>query len=312
LSKPSKIIAVEEHFVTSEFAVFSERQAARLRDFETIRLEDMDRYGIDMQVLSISGTVAIQNEQDEAKALDMSRRFNDVLAKITYKYPKRFAAFAALPMNFPAAAAMELDRCVTQVGMKGSMVRNHVNGEYLDSEKFLPFWDCTAGLGVPVYLHPFPPPVQPKVFDGFPELSGAVWGWATETSSHALRIVCSGIFDRFPSAKLILGHMAEMLPFGLQRMDVRWKDQGKNRRLKMAPSQYIKDNVLATTSGVFSNAPLLCTIDALGPDSVLFATDYPQEELEPCVEFLSNAPVGQDVIEKIAHGNAERILHLQP
>lgn len=305
-----RVIAVEEHISTPELEAMSEREAVRLRDFSTVRLEDMDRLGIDMQVLSIGGTVAIQNETNKDKAIAASRKFNDFLAEIIARFPTRYAGFAQLPLAFPQSAADELERATSQLGLKGTMIRNHVNGRYLDDPMFSPLWERAEALEAPLYLHPYPSFRSPAVFDDFPELDSAIWGWGTEISSHALRIICSGLFDRWPRAKMILGHMGEMLPYCLWRIDSRWKTQRRGRVLNRAPSEYIKSNVIITTSGVFSNEPLLCAIAALGTESILFATDYPQDDTEAAMRFLRDAPISHDAREAIAHGNAERLLGL--
>src|ERR1035441_8129675 len=111
--------------------------------------------------------------------------------------------------------------------------------------------------------------------------------------THAMRLICSGLFDRWPRARLILGHMGEMLPFCLWRIDSRWKTQRGNRTLTLAPSDYVKRNIIITTSGVFSNEPLLCAIAALGSKSILFAADYPQDDTEAALRFLREAPIGE-------------------
>ena len=154
------------------------------------------------------------------------------------------------------------------------MINGHTNGQYLDDPSLYPFWERAEALGAVIYLHPTDP-VPAPVLDGHKGLRRATWEWSFETGSHALRLVFGGIFDRFPRARLALGHLGETLPFLLWRFDSRAKLYGV--KLAKPPSDYIKDNIVVTTSGMCSAEPLNCTIAALGHDRVMFAADYPFE-----------------------------------
>ena len=141
-------------------------------------------------------------------------------------------------------------------------------------------------------------------------LGGPMWGWAHEIGGHAMRLVLSGLFDRFPGQQVMLGHMAELLPFCLWRIDSRYEVWPGEKTLKRKPSEYIRSNIVATTSGSFDVVPLKACVEAMGEDRVLFAIDYPYEPSGEAVEMLAEAPFPSATIEKIAHGNAERILGL--
>ena len=151
---------------------------------------------------------------------------------------------------------------------------------------------------------------MPHMYSGHPELYGPTWSWTVETATHALRLVFGGVFDRFPGARLILGHMGETLPYLLWRFDSRWQIAKHGRTLNRRPSEYIKDNIAVTTSGVCSNEPLLCALAALGEDRVMFSVDYPFEATAEAVAFIARAPVSEGVRAKVCHGNAERLLRL--
>jgi 2,3-dihydroxybenzoate decarboxylase len=243
-------------------------------------------------------------------AIRKAKEANDILAKAIERHPTRYAGFAHLPLQDPAAAANELERTVREMGFKGALINGHTNGEYLDEEKFWPVWERAESLGVPIYLHPANSPDVPQVLKGYPELLGAMWGWQTETSSHVMRIIFGGVFDRFPKTTLILGHMGEGLAFWLWRLDSRHVIMHHNRPIKKLPSQYIRDNIVITTSGVASYPPLLCSMLALGSDRILFSVDYPYESTKEAVEFIEGAPLSESDREKICHLNAERVLHL--
>lgn len=307
MSKPSKVITLEEHYTTTEFAP---NTLTKLYDIGEQRLADMDRNSIDMQVLSLAAP-GVQGEMDVVAAIGKAQRTNDLVAAITHRHPARFAAFACLPTQDPHAAAIELERCVTQLNFKGALINGHTHGRYLDEELFYPLWERAEALDVPLYLHPTPAYKTWDLTQGYPELAMAAWGWSAETGAHALRIVVGGVFDRFPKARMILGHLGETIPLYLWRIDSRMHDKLSKRGLKKhKPSEYIKQNIVITTSGVFDDAPLLCAIQAIGLPSIMFSVDYPYENDVYASKWLAELPLPQHQVEALAHGNAERILRL--
>jgi len=165
---------------------------------------------------------------------------------------------------------------------------------------------------VPLYLHPtLPHPDALKAyFQGYEELARAGWGFAVDTSCHFLRIVFAGVFDAYPRLKIILGHLGEGLPFAMHRLnDHTWRAAAR-RGLEKTPLQYLKDNLLVTTSGNWYEPAFLCTLLALGADNILFAVDWPYEPNTAGMEFLKKLSIGDADREKIAHGNAERVLRM--
>lgn len=284
----------------------------RQRDFEEFRLPLMDQHGIDIQVLALSSP-GIQALDDPAKAVDLAKRTNDFQAGVIQKHPDRFAGFAALPTQYPKAAADELERTVTQLKFKGAMIQGHTNWEYLDAPKFRVIWERAADLEVPLYLHINDPSVDSrKVYEGYPQLAGSMWGWGVEAATHALRIISSGVFDAYPKAMLILGHLGESLPYLLGRLDEGYGALATvdNRKLKKSYSEYIRNNFLVTTSGLYRPEALVCAISAMGPDRVLYSTDYPFVDLKASVALFDKTPMSNEVREKISHLNAERWLRL--
>jgi predicted TIM-barrel fold metal-dependent hydrolase len=297
-----RIVAVEEAFsvpgaIGQEAGIrqelirlpgsISEEWFRRLADLTELRLADMDTNGVDMQVLSLS-TPGLEVIDNPAEAVSAARRVNDYLAKAIAEHPTRFAGFAALPLQDPKAAVVELRRAVEELGLKGVLHNDHVRGQYLDEPQFRPVWAELERLGVTLYVHPAVVPADNwRVFEGYPVLTGPSWGWTASVAAHALRIIYGGVFDEFPGASLTLGHMGEQLP-----------------------SHYLRNNVYVTTSGVMSHAALLGATHAVGIDRVLFAVDYPFESSAEAVEFLRTAPYAPADLERIAHSNAERILRL--
>jgi 2,3-dihydroxybenzoate decarboxylase len=281
---------------------------SRLLDFEKTRLPLMDESGITMQVISISSP-GIQGYPDAASAIDMAKTVNDFQAEMIRKHPSRFAGFAALPTQDPKAAADELERTVTQLGFKGAMIQGHTDWEYLDEQKYWILWERVEALGAPVYLHVNEPDLEGrKLYKGHPELEGPGWSWVVETAAHALRIFGAGVFDAFPKATLILGHLGEALPFLLGRLDEGYAMAFKTRKLKKQLSEYIQENIYITTSGKYKPEALAFCINAVGADHILFAADYPWVTPKEAVEHVERAPMSDLDKEKIYHLNAERLL----
>lgn len=281
-----------------------------LMDMEKWRLPLMDESGIAMQLLSASSP-AIQGIADAATAVVTARKINDEMAEVMRKYPGRFVGLACVPTQDPKAAADELERTVKQLGYKGAMIHGYTNGEYLDETKFWVLWERAEALGVPIYLHVTEASREArKIYDGHPELLGPIWSWGVETATHALRIVGAGVFDAFPGATLILGHLGESLPFLLGRLDEGYAMVFKPVNLKKDFSAYIKENIMVATSGKYKPEALVCTLSALGADRVLFAADYPFVTPKESVEHFEKTPMGESDREKIYHLNAERVFQL--
>lgn len=281
----------------------------RLVDFTQLRLPEMDKYGVDMQVLSLTSP-GIQMQPDTDIAVDDARLANDFLAGIVRENPHRFQGLAAVALQDPRRAASELRRAVEELGLRGALVNDHTLGHYLDEPQFTPFWEAIEELGVPLYLHPSGVPADNwTVVRGYPSLEHATWSWAARTGGHALRLIFGGVFDRFPGAQVILGHMGEFLPYQLSRFDARYADL-EHQPLAKAPSEYFGTNISITTTGVFSHAAMLAAIQAVGIDSVLFSIDYPFESTEKAVAFIDTAPLAPADKARVAHVNAERILKL--
>jgi 2,3-dihydroxybenzoate decarboxylase len=283
------------------------KRVTRLTDFEGERLEAMDRAGIARAVLSLSGP-GVQAERDTQTAIRNARAANDFLAREVQKRSDRYSGFAHLAMQDAKAAADELERCMRDFGFPGAMINGHTNGQYLDDPALYPFWERAEALGAIIYLHPADPVSPMPVLEGHRGLKRATWEWGVETGSHALRMVFGGLFDRFPRALLALGHLGETLPFLLWRFDSRAKLYGV--KLGKPPSQYIKENIVVTTSGMFSAEPLYCTLSALGADRVMFSADYPFEVIDEAAAFMDRVPLDEKLRADIAFNNADKILKL--
>jgi 2,3-dihydroxybenzoate decarboxylase len=312
-------IALEEHFMCAGFEDYWQttvadvdpailgKLVARLSDFGAQRLEAMDQAGIRRAILSLSGP-GVQIERDTTLACRKARQCNDILAREIKARPDRYSGFAHLAMQDPVAAADELTRCMRELGFCGAMINGHTNGRYLDDPALYPFWERAEQLGALIYLHPADPVATSAALADHRGLRRATWEWTVETGSHALRLVFGGLFDRFPRARLGLGHLGETLPFLLWRFDSRAKLYGV--KLARKPSEYIRDNIVVTTSGMSAADPLICAISALGSDHVMFAADYPFESAQEAAEFIDKAPIADDVRADICFNNAAKLLGL--
>ena len=313
-------IALEEHFVLNDPAhierwltlipdvprAITDKLLAVLSDVGERRLEAMSAAGIDLAVLS--NVASVQGILDPTAAMQIARQANDYLAGVVQKHPLRFAGFATVPLQDPEAGADELERAVRQLGMKGALLIGHTNGEYLDHDRFSPFWERAEALDAPVYLHAADPMVMPPTYAGRPELIGATWSWTAETAAHTLRLVFGGVFKRFPKARLLLGHMGETLPYLLWRLDARAGAFGGDAAPK--PAEIIRRNVAITTAGMFSNEPLSCALQGMGEDAIMFSVDHPFESMDAAGTWFDKAPLSEAVREKISWSNATRILKL--
>jgi 2,3-dihydroxybenzoate decarboxylase len=314
-----KKIALEEHFLDSGLVDYWQPTMvdvappkvaelfAALTDFGDRRLATMDKAGIARAVLAIAGP-GVQVERDVATATRKARASNDFLAGEVQKRPDRYSGFAHLAMQDPKAAADELERCVRELKFCGAMINGHTHGKYLDDAAFYPFWERAEALGAVIYLHPADPVAPLPVLAGYKVLVRPMWGWGVETGSHALRMVVSGLFERYPKAKLAIGHLGETLPYLLWRFDSRAKMYGW--KLPKTPSQYIKDNIWVTLSGMFSAEPLTCSVSALGRDRVMFSADHPFENALEAGHFMDSVPLDESLRADIAYNNAAKLFGL--
>jgi len=286
----------------------------RMQDLGERRLADMDSTGIARQILSLTSPGVQVFDADTA--VHLARESNDALAEAIARHPDRFSGLAAIAPQNPAEAAKELERGVKQLGLKGAIINSHTRGEYLDNPKFWAIFAAAEALGVPVYLHPTTP--SPAMLGPFLEagLDGAVFGFAVETGLHLLRIVVSGVFDRFPKLQLIAGHLGEGLPYWFFRVDFMHSRMVTSNRyrnvkpLKRKPSDYLKDNLTVTTSGMAWEPPILYAQSVMGMDRVMYAMDYPYQFVPEEVAVTDNLPISAADKKKLYQTNAERVFRL--
>jgi gamma-resorcylate decarboxylase len=321
----SGTIALEEHFVPADLTDLItnpgwpqpvwQRTLTLLGDTDA-RLEAMDANGIDIAVLSL-GSNGLQDVTDRARSVTLATQVNDGLAEVVGRHPERYLGLAALPMLDVEAAADELERCVTGFGFKGALVNGYSSdgdlehGRYYDDPAYDPLWARFVALGVPLYLHPRNPlPNQRRIYEGREQLLGPTWAFGAETAGHALRMILGGVFDRFPELTVVLGHLGELLPFAIRRLEQRLSRRS-DVDLARPASAYLRENFYLTTSGNYHTPSLIGILLELGADRLLFAADYPFEDMQDAADWLATVPISDTDRRKIATGNARRLLDLE-
>ena len=311
MAAKSYVIALEEHYQDTELRQHTGGSIAeRLEDLGTLRLQEMDEAGIDLQVLSHANP-GLQGV-DAAAGVPLARRINDRLHEAVQRHPGRLAAFAAVPTADPKAAADELERTVTKLGFKGAMINGLTGGVFHDDQRFWPIYERAAALDVPIYIHPAIPQqaVIETYYKGYvdkhPGLLRAGWGFNVETATQGIRFVLSGVFDAHPGLKVILGHMGEGLPFYLWRITHGLRQSMSEKTFR----EIFCRHFWITTSGFFSDPALVCCMMEMGIDRILFSVDYPFVDNPPSAEWIKTLPLCADDREKLLNGNARRLLKL--
>lgn len=320
-------IGLEEHFAIEATIMDSHGFLAekiwpelrsRLLDVQEKRVAFMDEFGVEMMILSLNAP-AIQAITNPKLATETAKMSNDFLAEEIQKRPDRFAGLAALPMQDPDAAIKELVRCVEDLNFVGILVNGFSQigdtntAVYLDLEMYRPFWQTVEKLNMPFYLHPRNPlPKDAKIYDGHPWLLGPTWAFGQETAVHALRLMCSGLFDSHPNLRIILGHMGEGLPFSMWRVDNRnaWVNEPPTYPAKKLISDYFLQNFYITTSGNFRTQALINTMLEIGSDRILFSSDYPFEDVGHASLWFDNAEISENDRQKIGRTNALALFNI--
>jgi predicted TIM-barrel fold metal-dependent hydrolase len=320
-------IAFEEHFALEETLQETRNFAGdsgiwddftrQILDLGDERLDHMDKTGIEFAVLSLNAP-GVQRILDADEAMTVAKKANERMADAVAAHPDHYAAFAALPMHDPDAAAQELTRCVEELGFRGCLVNGFQQAgsdddvKYYDFPEYRSFWATVAELDVPFYLHPrMQIPSRAQNYDGHPWLMSAPWGFAVETSIHSLRLCGSGIFDDYPNLRICIGHLGENIPFGLWRIDARMRFSRRGYRGKRPLGDYFRDHFHITTSGNFNDAAFRCTLDVIDNEKVYFSADYPFEKMEDAADWYdATSVINDEQRHEMGRTNAIRLLGL--
>lgn len=283
-------------------------------DQHKTRMQFMNDHNVRMQILSYGNQApSLLTGED---SIQLCQLCNDVLGEYVDLRPTRFQGFAVLPINEPEAAAQELQRSVKELGLKGALIAGRgADGTFLDHPKYEVIFETAAKLDVPIYLHPAP--IKSDVYQSYYNSSsyGAEtastfacfgYGWHTETGIHAIRLVLSGLLDRYPNLQIILGHWGEFVPFFLERMDQALLAS----HLKRPVSKYFQDNFYITPSGMLTKPQFDMIRHYFGIDRILYAADYPYVKPEDLSTFLDTLNLTQAEQAKIAYQNAERLFNI--
>lgn len=282
------------------------------------RIAEMDRFEVDMHLLSITGPGVQAFDADLGSELAIVA--NDTLAAAIARHPTRFAGLAAVAPQDPARAVREIERAVGTLGLGGIIINSHTHGEYLDDPKFWPIFEAAVAHDVAIYLHPsFPSDAMIEPYSRY-GMMGALWGFGADTSLHAVRMIMGGVFDAFPKLQIVLGHLGEAIPFWLGRLDNRYANIVRRggleplgmKKLSRLPSEYFRENFHITTSGMMTDAPLDFSLGIVGADRTMFAIDYPYEQTAEAIPFFHAAALDAATRRKLAHENAERLFHIAP
>lgn len=278
------------------------------------RIKFMNDNDIRMQILSY-GNNPPSNLTGE-KAIELCQLCNDVLHEYVELRPTRFQGFAVLPINEPEAAAEEFRRCINELGMKGALIagRGH-DGTFLDHPQYEPIFKAASELNAPIYLHPAP--VTPEIYQSYykspsyDEVTSSTfacfgYGWHTDVGVHAVRLVLSGLFDRYPNLEMIIGHWGEFVPFFLERMDQALLDS----KLEHPISTYFEKHFYITPSGMFTKPQFDMVRHYFGIDKILYAVDYPYIKPDDVSTFLDTLGLTEEEKEKIAYKNAEKLFNI--
>jgi predicted TIM-barrel fold metal-dependent hydrolase len=283
----------------------------RLLDLDGERLQIMDQSGIDMAVLAMTSTGVQQFPADEAARV--AEEGNDLLAAAIARHPTRYAGLATVPVQDPPRAVKELERAISKLKLNGVMINSHTHGEYLDEQKYWPILEAAESLDATIYIHPRAPgPAMREAYRKY-QIEHAIWGYAVEVGLHTVRLLLSGVFDKYPKLRVVIGHMGENIPYGLYRMDYMHRNYSFDRpKLQLTPAEYFRRNFLITTSGVNWAPALKFCIEVLSADNIMWAVDYPYQETVEATKWLDEAQISDADKAKIFHRNAERVFKLRP
>lgn len=278
-----------------------------------MRIADMDKYGIDKQILSCPSQTQILDLEDASRVV---REANDDLYNIVSKYPDRLGAFGILPWSDINGCVDEIKRLKNELGFNGVLLSGRPSMEaiFLDDERYYPILKTLEELQMPLYLHPAPPlkSVQENYYRGLGDkvssrLSLYGWGWHNEVGVQIIRMILGGVFEKFPNLKIISGHWGEMVPFFLSRLDQAIPQSlTKNSR---SITETFKNNVYVTPSGIFDYPQLKFCLETLGADRIIYSVDFPFIENDKAKEFILNAPISDTDKELIAYQNAYNLLY---
>lgn len=279
-----------------------------LLDVGELRIGRMDKWGIDMAVISCAPGI---EQLSAATAIPVCRSANNAVWALMKMYPGRFVGSCVLPIMDIGAALVEMERCVKAYGFVCWHTHSNYNGALApDNDIFRPLFKKATELGIYVYLHPQLTDTPWLSDFGF-TIAGPALGFTVNTLVTATRMMVGGIFDDIPDLKIVIGHLGEGLPFFLERMENRVNFQENPKLVNQHPLKYyLQNNIWLSTSGNMSKAAFKCTLDVVGIDHIVMGSDYPFENLDGAMSFLDSLPLSSNQRECMFHMNAEELLKI--
>ncbi len=269
------------------------------------RLAEMERTGVDVGVLTL--TTPGVHVEERGRGIALAQLVNDSFAEIQRQYPARFRPLATLPLQDPQAAADELERAVTRLGLRGAMLFANVNGQPIHHREFWPLYAAAARLDVPLMIHPTSPPGV----EAYQEYRvTALVGFLVDTTLAITLLMFEGVLEAFPNLKFVLGHLGGAIPYIAERIDRGYEAYPEVRRnLSEKPSFYFKRNCYYDTVA-FDPGALRLALDFAGADHLLLGSDYPHQigDMQRAVQVIGALPITDEQRALIYSGNAARLL----
>ena len=299
---------------------------AMLHDLD-LRFRVMDQFGDDYRQVISMASPPVEAFGGPDVTAELARMANDAMADLVARHSDRFPGFiACLPMNNPAEAERELNRALRDLGARGAQIFTNVNGLPLDRPEFRFLFEVMSAHDLPIWLHPTRGANFPDYLSEDRSLYEIWWtfGWPYETSVAMARLVFAGVFDQWPTIKIITHHMGAMAPYFEGRIGHGWDQLGTRtsdtdytafrQSMKMRPLDYFK-KFYADTAVFGARAATRCGLSFFGVDQVLFASDTPFEPqpgvyIRETIDVLNRLDITADERDRIYWKNAQRLLRL--
>ena len=269
------------------------------------RIEDMDRVGIDVEVVSLSTPNVFFTSAEHQPAV--ARMINDSYADLIATHPKRFKGFASIPMDAPDAAVEELHRAINVLKLNGVILLSNIAGKPLTSSEYRQFFAEANQMKLCIFLHP----MLPANADSFREyVLGPIIGFPFDTSLAVARMCYDGMFEEFPDIRWIIGHLGGAVPYLMERMDNGFRDFADCRaKIDRLPSVYLKHLYYDTVS--FSAHTLTMVRNMVGADHMVMGSDYPHllGSIDRAVTSIEGLEISEKEKTQIFEGTALRILN---
>lgn len=291
---------------SDDFTLKHPYRLSHLQESLEDRIKMMDEHGIKMQVLSVSSGIDFLPVEE---SIEWCRKANDYIYQAMQLYPGRFQGFAALPVASIDAAIVELERCMKDLGFIGWLVDSNFSDSHIDDDRYFPILEKLEEYRGVLYIHPTQP-IDDRLKGLGPQLAAAPFGFGIDVSIDLMRMICKGVFDELPGLKVMIGHLGEVFPYIMKRMNEKIKGYhsiapAKNKQL---PEYYFANNIWVTTSGDFCPYAMRCAVDVLGLDRIIFGTDYPYEYPETVDEFFDSLQMSRKDLDQIFYGNADKYI----